>query len=235
MSGPLDFDERPAGEPRRPEPAPPAREPGGAPGPTPGGRGFTWVVGIGAVVLIAVLAIALLTQGSGRGARGLTEGTAMPPFAVPLVDSNVTGDANLARRTGEGAAGAVPACSLRRPGVLTSCALWERGPVVLAFFTPDQRCVDQLDLLQRAARGAPDVQVAAIAIRGDRAALRRLVRRHRWTFPVGWDRDGGLANAYHVQICPQMTFAARGGRVVDTTFGTVESGTLARRMARLRR
>ncbi len=239
MSGPLDFDDRPPG---RPTPAaPPAPPPPAPPPPAPGpegsgrARGFTWVVGIAALILVAVLGISLLTQGSGRGARGPEVGSRMPVFAVPLVDSDVTGDANLASRAGEGDAGAVPACSVRQPGVLTSCALWDRGPVVLAFFTPDERCVDQLDALQRATRAAPDVQVAAIAIRGDRDALRRLVRTHRWTFPIGWDRDGALANAYHVQICPQMTFAHRGGRVVETTFGTVDSGTLARELARLRR
>lgn len=233
MSGPLDFDDRP---PRSAAPAPPSPPP---PAPAPEGsgraRGFTWVVGVAALILVAVLGISLLTQGSGRGARGLEVGSRMPVFAVPLVDSNVAGDANLATRAGEGDAGAVPACSVRRAGVLTSCALWDRGPVVVAFFTPDKRCVDQLDLLQRAARAAPDVQVAAIAIRGDRDALRRLVRTHRWTFPVGWDRDGALANVYHVQICPQMTFAHRGGRVAQTTFGTLDSGTLARELARLRR
>jgi len=231
MSGPLDFGDAPA--PRAPaEPSP--RRPAPPLG-VPPGRGFTWVVGVAALALVAVLGVVLLTDGGGRGARGVADGSRMPPFAVPLVLSNLTGDANLASRAGEGSAGAVPACSVRRPGVLTSCALWERDPVVLAFFTSDRRCVEEIDALQRAADRSPGVQVAAIAIRGDRDSLRRLVRRHRWTLPVGWDRDGGLANAYHVQICPQMTFAARGGRVVATTFGTVEESALLARMARLRR
>ena len=54
-----------------------------------------------------------------------------------------------------------------------------------------------------------------------------MVRRHGWSFPVGYDHDGALTNAYHVQVCPQLTFARRGGRVVDTTFGVLAPRELA--------
>jgi hypothetical protein len=77
------------------------------------------------------------------------------------------------------------------------------------------------------------VQFAAIAIRGDRAQVRRLVQGHRWGFDVGYDRDGALANAFHVQVCPQLTFARRGGRVVETTFGELDAATLTAKAGRL--
>jgi hypothetical protein len=60
-----------------------------------------------------------------------------------------------------------------------------------------------------------------VAIRGDRGDLRKLVGDHGWRIPIGYDRDGALSNAYHVQVCPQITFARRGGRVAETTFGTI--------------
>jgi hypothetical protein len=151
----------------------------------------------------------------------------MPPFAVPTAIGKLDGDANLAEHADEGQAGRVPACEVRGPDVLNGCALRDAGPVVLAFFTIRNReCIDQIDVLNRARARLPGVQLAAIAIRGDRDELRTLVGDHGWTLPVGFDRDGALSNAFHVQVCPQITFARPGGRVVETTFGTISERDL---------
>jgi hypothetical protein len=153
---------------------------------------------------------------------------------VPRALSALDGDANVARRAGEGAAGNRPACAVRRPDVLNGCALRDRGPLVLAFFaTRGRQCVDQLDVMERVRARTPGVQFAAIAIRGNRDDVRSLIRRHGWKFDVGYDRDGALANAYHVQVCPQLTFARQGGRVVETTFGELQAPTLAAKARRL--
>jgi hypothetical protein len=64
-------------------------------------------------------------------------------------------------------------------------------------------------------------------VRGDRAEIRSLIARHRWGFPVGYDRDGAVSNIYHVAVCPQLTFARRGGKVVETTFGSLSDAELA--------
>jgi hypothetical protein len=107
---------------------------------------------------------------------------------------------------------------------------------VVAFFaTRSGRCVAQLDALERVRRRVPGVQFAAIAIRGDRDELVRLMRGHRWGFPVGFDADGRLANAYHVAVCPQITFARRGGVADDTTFGELSEEELAAQARRLAR
>jgi hypothetical protein len=237
--GPLDFDAAPA--PARPAargvpagggggPAPRRRTPPGQPG---GGR-YLWVVGAGALVLVIVLIVATLQHGTERGARGIPNGQVMPPFAVPVATSKLDGDANLATHAGEGEAGDKPACSVRGPGVLNGCALREQGPLVLAFFaTRGKQCIQELDVMEHVQAQTPGVRFAAIAIRGDRDDVRRLIARHGWTFPVGYDRDGALANAYHVQVCPQLTFARRGGRVVDTTFGALGVAKLTAAARRL--
>ena len=41
-----------------------------------------------------------------------------------------------------------------------------------------------------------------------------------WRLPVGWDRDGAVANAYAVAVCPAITLARRGGTVVRTLLGS---------------
>jgi hypothetical protein len=72
------------------------------------------------------------------------------------------------------------------------------------------------------------VRFVAVGSRGDRKDL-----RGRHAFPVGWDRDGGLATAYGLVGCPQVTFAERGGRVVATTRQALTDDELARRVQQL--
>jgi hypothetical protein len=233
--GPLDFgpdaDER-AAPPSAPEPGPPPRPPRrGAVAVTPS---YVWVVGVAAALLLGVLVIGTLRHGTERGARGIPDGEVVPPFAVPLALSDLDGDANLAIKAREGAAGAKPACEVRGPRVLNGCALREGGPFVLAFFaTRGKGCVAELDALEAARRRTPGVRFAAIAIRGDRDALRTTIRDHRWGFDVGYDRDGALANLYAVQVCPQITFARAGGRVAETTFGRLGAAEIAAKARRL--
>jgi hypothetical protein len=246
VSGPLDFDD-PDGEasPRRsaavgarPADRPPTTARAGGPssagGPSASGTRYLWVVGAAAIVLVVLLLVTTIQQGTDRGARGVPAGEIMPPFAVPTALGPIDADANIARHAGEGQAGERAACTVRGPGVLNGCALREAGPVVLAFFAIRSReCVAQLDAMQRVRAQLPGVQLAAIAIRGDRGDLRKLVVRHGWRFPVGFDRDGALSNAYHVQVCPQLTFARRGGRVVETTFGELAPAALMAKARRL--
>jgi hypothetical protein len=196
---------------------------------------YGWFVGVVAVLVVAYVSLNTV-RSHGPGSEGVRTGARMPPFAAPLAAGPVSGDVNVARRRGQGAAGARPACEVRGPGILNVCALWERGPVVLAFLaTRGARCTGELDALERERPRHPGVQFAAVAIRGDRGELRTLVRRHRWRFPVGWDRDGILANLYGVAVCPQLTFALPGGRVTATTIGELGRAALDRRLAALER
>lgn len=196
--------------------------------------------------LVAVIALLVLgyfvvngTRTPGPGARGLPNGATLPPFAVPLAQSSIACDgpqarcdANVATRPGQGAAGARPACEVRGPTILNACALAARGPVVLGFLaTRGGDCEDAFDVLDGVRRRHPGVQVAVIGIRGDVEGLRTVVRRHGWHFPVGWDRDGILANLYGVAVCPHITYARFPGRVHSTSLGTVDRRELDRRIA----
>ena len=60
------------------------------------------------------------------------------------------------------------------------------------------------------------------------------IRTRGWTLPVAYDRDGGVANAYAVAVCPTITFAFRGGRVQGTSLATLDGTALRRRLDRLR-
>jgi len=194
---------------------------------------YRWLFALVVLVLIALISVSLLRYSGGRGARGILVGAQIPPFAAPLVTSSVDGDANLARKANSGAAGKVPACSIHQPGVVTSCELTSRRPLVLAFATQSRRCVQQLDELERmAAFRRGQVDVAAVAVRGNRDKWRRLVAG-RWSFPVAYDRDGALAAAYDVEICPQTTFVRHGGRAAGTAFGELSDVQLALKVRQL--
>ena len=174
------------------------------------------IVGVLAVAVIAYISFNSLRT-EGPGSRGLPEGSRLPAFAAPLALSGLEGAANVSER----------ACDVRGEDVLNVCELAERGPVVLAFFAePIARCVDQIDLLDGLRPRHPRVGFAAVAVAGDRDDLRRRVREREWRLPVGHDRDGAVANAYAVPVCPMITFATRGGEVRSTAIGSQSEGQL---------
>jgi hypothetical protein len=186
-----------------------------------------WIaIAVGLAILAYITYNTLSTPATSSG--GLDRGAHMPPFAAPLVTSDLVGDANVARHANQGEAGARPACSVTDPRALNSCTLARRGPVVLAFFTDSSgRCIDALDAMQQVSTRHPGVGFAAVAIRGDRTDARAAVHEHGWRFPVAEDRDGAVANLYGVAICPTVVLAYRGGIVMRTALGSDETTPVA--------
>ena len=234
MSGSGPFGIRDRGE------EPPPREGGRGPHPPPAQppprrSTVTWIVGVAVVLAIAYITLNTIRT-EAPGSRGLDPGDPLPPFAAPLALSSLDGDANLATRPGQGGQGDRPACEVRGPDILNSCQLAERGPVVLAFVAArSEACDRQVDVLDRVRADYPDMAFAAVAIRGDRDDLRRTIRRRGWSLPVAWDRDGGVANAYAVAVCPTVTFAYEGGEVEGTSLSLIEGVALRSRLEKLRR
>ncbi|HEY3959450.1 MAG TPA: hypothetical protein VGL68_02970 [Solirubrobacteraceae bacterium] len=168
------------------------------------------VLGLAILVLVAIHTA--LTKPP--GVAGVQPGSGLPPFAVPLAMGDVNGDANVATRADDGAAGKRPACSVRGVGILNVCQLYERSPVVLALFVDAGACEAVLSEMETLAPSFPGVRFAAVSIEGDRGRLRKLVRsRGLVHVPVGIDKDGALASLYKVASCPQVTFAYPGGIV----------------------
>jgi hypothetical protein len=168
------------------------------------------------------------------GGDQLTVGRVVPPFAVPLALSELNGDANIATHANDGEAGIRPACSVRGATILNLCQLYEQRPVVLALFIDNGACANILGTLKQAAAAFPDVNFAAVAIRGDRVALRILVRSRAAGLPVGYDEDGALASLYAMVSCPQITFIEPGGRMSQQPLrGTSSTAALNHRVSKL--
>jgi hypothetical protein len=188
-----------------------------------------WIAGVAALVILAYIGWNTLTTKS-QGGAGLPPGAVLPAFAAPLATSGLDKDANLfAKPTG----GFPAACDVRGPEVVNSCRLARRGPVVIAFMiVPSKRCERQLTLLDRLRARFPRVGFAGVAIRGSRDDVRAAVARGGWRIPVAWDRDGAIANAYAVSVCPTIVLARR-GRVVRSLVGVRGEAALARQIGAL--
>jgi len=187
---------------------------------------------LGVLALAVVIVVALLN--GPRELHGIPPGKKFAPFAVPLASGNLSGDANVATRAGEGQEGSVPACSVRGSQILNICQLWERGPVVLAVFVDSGSCRKVLGEMQALKGSFPGVQFAGVALKGSRRSLRALIRSQSLTLPVGIDADGSLQGIYKVLSCPQVSFAYPYGKVQSPALlSTPTAATLRSRVAAL--
>jgi peroxiredoxin len=232
--GPLSFDDEEP-RPREPRADQKAKGPAGADVPPPARpptRRYGWLVGVIGLLLIAYVTLNTIRTQSREAPQ---EGKQLPPFATPLAVSSLNGDANVARRAASGASGKRPACEVRGDNVFNVCDLAARSPLVLAFFITQggAECRRELDVMQRVQARFRGVRFAAVAVRGDRVDLRTLIRRRGWTFPIGYDRDGAVANLYGVAVCPTIVFAYPRRLTMLTDFGYIGDAKLAERVRAL--
>jgi len=214
----------------RPERGSPAGGKPAARAPNP--ARFVWYIGLFALLVVVLIAARSIARSN--GASGIQPGQAIPPFAVPLALGPLTGDANVATHADDGEAGRIAACDVRLAQALNICQAYERGPLVLALFVNSGSCSAVLTDLQRLAPAYPGLQIAAVSIRGDRTALRMLLRRDDIRFPVGYDHDGVLADLYRVSSCPQVSFVRPGGIVAEPALlGNTTPALLRGSMSRL--
>jgi hypothetical protein len=221
------------------QPGPAARaaaehdEPAASPSAPPQGPHYGRYVGMLAVLILILITINTIVT-KPNGATGIAPGEPMAPFAVPLALGNLPGDANVATAAGQGAAGVVPACTVRGPQILNICQQYEHNPVVLALFVDGGSCAGILSDMQTLKPLFPQVRFAAVAIRGGRGELRKLIRSKHLTLPVGVDADGALAALYRLATCPQITFGYPGGIVQSRALlSTPPLATLHARVAEL--
>jgi hypothetical protein len=165
----------------------------------------------GVLLLVAILVNSLFVHRT--DATGIAPGQRLAPFAVPLALGNLNGDADIATHANDGSDGRVPACAERGVQILNVCQLYEKGPVVLALFVDAGSCPTVLAEMQALVPEFPRVRFAAVAIRGERAPVRRLLRARGLTLPIGLDSDGAVGALYKVFSCPQLNFAYPGGVV----------------------
>ncbi len=187
---------------------------------------------LGVILLLALLIHTLFISSSDP--TGIAPGGRLAPFAVPLALGSLDGDADVATHANDGEAGRVAACAERGPQILNVCELYEQGPVVLALFVDGGSCTSVLARMQALVGAYPGVRFAAVAVRGERGSLRKLIGRLGISFPVGIDSDGAVADLYKVFTCPQVNFAYRGGVVqARALLGNASPASLRARVSAL--
>jgi hypothetical protein len=204
---------------------------------------YSILVGLLFLAVVAVAAIHTL-DGGGAKTLGLDRFPArwpLPEFAVPEATGPLEGDANIAQDDCETSevpcpdgARRSPACRIHTPGAIRVCDLFERPLVISFWFSEGEGCVDQQDVVQQAERRYRGrVGFLSLDIRDDRDDLKRLVAQHRWTLPIGFDRDGAVATLYGVGGCPTFAYAYPGGTLEGASIGDLTLAQLQRRTDQL--
>ncbi|MGB9184929.1 MAG: redoxin domain-containing protein, partial [Solirubrobacteraceae bacterium] len=175
-------------------------------------RRYRWMIGIFGLAIVIAVSIYQFAQ-NGVATTGVPPGQRLHLFAAPLANTNLVGDANLN-----------PPCTQARhdPRALNLCLILRRRALVLAFFVIGSTdCENQVNALQQLSSRFPAdrVQFAAVAVNASRLEVAALIRSHRWTIPVAYDRDGSIGSLYAVAICPMVELARRGGVVRDRLIG----------------
>jgi hypothetical protein len=199
------------------------------------------------LIFVAIIVVALIhTVGNHEGALGLDSRPArwpLPEFAVPLAAGKLEGDANIAQddcSTSQlpcpRAARRTPACRVRVPESIRVCDLFGRPSLISFWFGNGGGCVEQQDAVERAyERYRGRVNFLSLDIRDDRGTLRDLVREHGWGMPVGYDRDGAVAELYRVGGCPTFAYVYPGGTLQSASIGDLTAAQLGERLDRLLR
>jgi hypothetical protein len=207
-------------------------------------RRYSVLVGLAFLVLVGIATVNTIGN-RGRGILGATKGERgmpLPEFAVPnAVTGPLDKDANVAQdncSTSENpcpsGAARTPACEIHAAGAIRVCDLFTR-PLVLSFwFTKAANCVPTQDIVNRVAgRYRGRVNFLSIDVRDDPTAVRTIVGQHGWTIPIGYDRDGAVAELYRVGVCPTLAFAYPGGIMDFAKVGELSAGQLNADVRRL--
>ena len=213
----------PEESPRRPEPARPRNR-------------YAWAVGIGAFMVVVAVLLFNAVPNRGKAVLGPKPGSALPAFAAPLASGALTGDANVCQRMPcPESAGKVAACDVESRQVLNSCTLRARPAVLTFVVTQGTDCEPQVDRVERMRREFPQVDFAVVLSGLDRAEAVELVRRRRWTLPVGLDRDGAVTNLYGIGVCPTTVFSGGDGKVAAVTLRNLTETQLRERVRNIAR
>jgi hypothetical protein len=206
---------------------------------------YSLVAGLIFAAIIAIAAINTLEHGEEAilGLNKLGARWSLPEFAVPRANGPLEGDANVAQDDCEtaqtpcpGSARRRPACRIRTPAAIRVCDFFDRPLVISFWFSRGGNCVEQQDVVDRvAARYRGRVSFLSLDVRDDRDTVRDLIRRHGWTMPVGYDRDGAVAELYRVGVCPTFAYAYPGGTLQSASIGELTSEELEARAADLLR
>jgi hypothetical protein len=191
---------------------------------------YSWVVGIAFLILIIVVGLNSLPN-AGEGLKGPTPGSVMPAFAAPLPVGTNELDVNI--KTNRDQPGASFACKVHVAGALNGCDLRKQASVIVFVGSRGANCLPGLDRIERVRRSFENVGFAGILIKTSLDDAKKTVRARRWGFPVAYDHDGLLTNAFGIGVCPSYVLVKKGGRVAKTILGRISDKQLRAQIRRI--
>ncbi|MGN6258619.1 MAG: TlpA family protein disulfide reductase [Solirubrobacterales bacterium] len=205
---------------------------------------YSILVGLIFLAVIVVATVNTIEGGGGGETLGLDRLPArwpLPEFAVPEGAGELEGDANVAQDDCETSSLPCPESSQRTPAcrigtaeAIRVCDLFDKPLVISFWFSEGSGCADQQDVVERLYRRYRGrVGFLSLDIRDDRDTLRELIRRHGWTLPVGYDRDGAVAALYGVGGCPTFAYVYPGGTLQSASIGDLTAAQLGERVEQL--
>lgn len=198
---------------------------------------YSLVVGLLFAAIIVVAAIHTL-QSKDEGTLGLDRLRSrwpLPEFAVPRASGSLEGDANVAQDDCETSqtpcpesARRQPACRISTAGALRVCDFFNRPLVISFWFTRGgSDCTEAQNVVNRVyPRYRGRVNFLSLDIRDDRNTVRELIEDNGWRMPVGYDRDGAVAELYRVGLCPTFAYVYPGGTLQGASIGELTEGQL---------
>jgi hypothetical protein len=184
------------------------------PEPPPRRRGsYSWVVGVAAVILIAVVSLNTLDD-PGEARAGPPVGEPIPRFAAPSAEADLDIDANVNQSRSDPAPGDTPACDVEVPGAIRSCDYTSK-PLVLTFIVPTPACEEFVDRVERLRKGFPGVNFVTV-VSGPRDQAVEAAADRGWEHPVAIDKSGVVLTRYRLGLCANVVFAYPGGEVRAT-------------------
>jgi hypothetical protein len=196
---------------------------------------YSAIVGLVFIAIIVVAGLnALQTEDSGVLGAADEGDLPLAQFAVPDVDSDLEGDANIAQDDCEVSRVPCPesdrrspACEVELQGAIRVCDLFDRPLVISFWFTKGGECEAQQDVFEASYRRDRDrANFLAVNVRDEREQVATLAAERGWTHPVGLDRDGALSNLYRVGGCPTFIYAYPGGILQATSIGELSEREL---------
>lgn len=166
-----------------------------------------WVLGIGAAVVLPLLALFWVSFGNDpRALPSVLEGRPAPAFELSDLDGNPVSLAQLAGT----------------PVVLNFWSTW-CGP-----------CKQEHPVLLQAARNNPDVKFFGVIYADDPEKAKRYLAAAGTSYPHLVDQTGHAAIAYGVAGVPETFFIDASGRIVHKQVGPVDGQLLAMLLGRMK-
>jgi hypothetical protein len=198
---------------------------------------YSLAVGLLFAAIVAVAFLHTINGGDNQilGADQLPAHWALPEFAIPDVANHSGLDSNIAQDDCETAQIPCPsgsrrtaACQIHPEGFALRVCEYFGVPLVLSFwFSRGGNCVEQQDVVSKVySRFVSRVNFISINVGDEPEAVSEIVLRRAWRMPSGYDRDGAVADLYHVGACPTFAYVYPGGTLQDASIGELTSAQL---------